>query len=144
MMSALDEAVQVQKAVAHPARLRVLLMLRDGPLCGCQISAITKLAASTVSAHLSVLRGAGLVSERKDGRWVEYSLDQSAETSALLDTIADGVRDDPRIRADAVIGRALRSVSLDQLCRVNLDLEKVGVPCVTAALKETAKILARG
>ncbi|MCA1732644.1 MAG: ArsR family transcriptional regulator, partial [Acidobacteria bacterium] len=33
--------------MAHPVRLRILGMLRDGPLCGCQVAAVVKLAAST-------------------------------------------------------------------------------------------------
>ena len=78
MTTPLARLVQVQKAMGHPVRLRLLAMLRGGPLCVCQMTVVVKLAASTVSEHLSELRKAGLVVERKDGRWVEYRLSDSA------------------------------------------------------------------
>ena len=57
---AIADLVRTHKALAHPGRLRILAMLRGGPLCVCQMTAVLKLAPSTVSAHLSELRSAGL------------------------------------------------------------------------------------
>src|SRR5512146_2972049 len=74
----LTRLVQLHKAIGHPVRLRLLAMLREGPLCVCQMTVVTRLAASTVSEHLSELRRAGLLSERKEGRWVECRLAASA------------------------------------------------------------------
>ena len=51
----LRQASGVLKAAGHPARLRILNMLRPGALCVCQITAVLQLAASTVSAHLAEL-----------------------------------------------------------------------------------------
>jgi ArsR family transcriptional regulator len=60
----LDAVVEAAKALGHPGRLRILAMLRGGPLCVCQITAALGLSGSTVSAHLSDLRRAGLVTEQ--------------------------------------------------------------------------------
>src|SRR3972149_1455078 len=90
----LPRVVRVLKAMAHPARLRMLAMLATGELCVCQLTAVLDLAASTVSGHLADLRVAGLVTERKEGKWVHYSLAHDPKivaviTSALALLVAD-------------------------------------------------------
>jgi DNA-binding transcriptional ArsR family regulator len=115
------------KALGHPARLRILAMLREGELCVCQVTAVLELAASTVSAHLNELKRAGLVLERKDGRWVFYSLSAEAATTALLGDIWALLRDDAQVAADARLLRGLRRIPVETLCRVDLDLARVGL-----------------
>ena len=115
------------KALGHPARLRILAMLREGGLCVCQVTAVLELAASTVSAHLAELKRAGLVLERKDGRWVVYSLSAEAATTALLADIWALLRDDPQVAADARLLRGLRRIPVETLCRVDLDVTRVGL-----------------
>jgi ArsR family transcriptional regulator, arsenate/arsenite/antimonite-responsive transcriptional repressor len=137
----LERAVQVQKAIAHPVRLRILAMLRGGPLCGCQISAVVRLAASTVSEHLSELRKAGLVSLKKEGRWVEYSLAASGATETVLSAVWSEVEADPVIRADAIVIRALRKVPLDELCSVSMDLSRLERPAVGTAVARAERLL---
>jgi DNA-binding transcriptional ArsR family regulator len=122
----------------------MLLMLREGPLCGCQIGAVVKLAASTVSEHLSELKKAGLVVEKKDGRWVEYRLVDDEPGRALIDAVAAGSARDATVRADAVLLKALRRVPLEQLCGVSLDLTRLEQPAVASALEKAGKILSAG
>ncbi|HEY0593016.1 MAG TPA: metalloregulator ArsR/SmtB family transcription factor [Thermoanaerobaculia bacterium] len=136
----LANTVQIQKAMAHPVRLRILSMLREGPLCGCQISAVVKLAASTVSEHLSELKRAGLVAEKKDGRWVEYRLAASGNAEIALGAVLAQMENDPEVRADQVLIRALRRVSLEEICSVDLDLERLGRPALTTAIERSARI----
>ena len=81
MTKPLSGTVDLLKALAHPVRLRILAMLRGGELCLCQMTAVLDLAASTVSAHLGDLKRAGLVEERKDGRWVFHRLADGEEAS---------------------------------------------------------------
>jgi len=90
----------VTKALADIQRLRILMMLRSGELCVCQIIAVLGLAPSTVSKHLSVLANARLVDSRKDGRWAYYRLASLADTHAPLDWLATSLRQDGQIRAD--------------------------------------------
>lgn len=115
------------KALGHPARLRILAMLREGELCVCQVTAVLELAASTVSAHLTELKRAGLVLERKDGRWVFYSLSAEAATTALLGDTWALLGDDAQVAADARLLRGLRRIPVETLCRVDLDLARVGL-----------------
>ena len=127
MMQNLSELVRVHKALAHPVRLRILAMLRRGPLCVCQMTAVLQLAASTVSAHLSDLRRSDLVVERKDGKWVEYRLADAAPGAALAVVPWGDLEKDRMVMQDRALLKALRKVPLEELCRVDLDLSRLGI-----------------
>jgi ArsR family transcriptional regulator len=73
-----DGTVEVLKAVADPSRLRILKLLKEGELCVCEIMAALDRRQSSTSHHLSVLREAGLVRERKDGKWSYYRIADGA------------------------------------------------------------------
>jgi len=57
-MDSLEPLVDLLKTLGHPARLRILALLREGELCVCQINAVLGVATSTVSEHLTELRRA--------------------------------------------------------------------------------------
>lgn len=63
------------KLVAEPNRLRILALLTCGELCVCAIEAAVGLPQNLVSHHLSVLRRAGLVLDRREGKWVYYRIE---------------------------------------------------------------------
>lgn len=136
----LSTMIRMQKAIAHPIRLRILSMLREGPLCGCQISAVVRLAASTVSEHLSELKRAGLVAEKKDGRWVEFRLAASGTAEAVLSAIFLELEGDPEVRADQVLTKALRRVPLEELCGAGNDLARLERPAVANAVARSERI----
>ena len=140
MPTPLASLVQVHKAIAHPIRLRLLAALRNGPLCVCQMTVVVKLAASTVSEHLSELRKAGLVVDRKEGRWVEYRISDGAARAGMLDPIWAALEADPDVRADAVLVRELRRVPLDELCSVDLDLSRIERPRLSGAVAKAESI----
>ncbi len=71
---AMRSTLGITKALSDIQRLRILMVLREGELCVCQIIEVLGLAPSTVSKHLSVLSAAGLVDSRKDGRWAYFRL----------------------------------------------------------------------
>lgn len=123
----LPTLVAAAKAMGHPTRLRILAMLRSGSLCVCQLTAVLHLAASTVSGHLAELRGAGLVTERKFGKWVEYSLAESGPAAAMLEPALAQLEHDGQHGHDAATVQALRTVPLETLCEVGLDLDAAGV-----------------
>jgi len=83
------------KALADQQRLRMLMLLRDGELCVCQIIEILGLAPSTVSKHLSILDAADLVVCRKDGRWAYYRRGKDADVRPLFKWVDDRLADDP-------------------------------------------------
>lgn len=68
-------------ALADPTRLAVLDLLRDGERCVCDLTAALGATQSRLSFHLKVLKDAGLVLDRPDGRWVHYRLAPDALTA---------------------------------------------------------------
>ncbi|HUE77795.1 MAG TPA: metalloregulator ArsR/SmtB family transcription factor [Longimicrobiales bacterium] len=62
------------QAVAEETRFRVVQLLADGERCVCELQEEMDAAQSRLSFHLKKLRDAGVVSDRRDGRWVYYSL----------------------------------------------------------------------
>lgn len=64
----------VIKAMGHPSRLAMLEALRDGQRCVCELQRVVGSDMSTVSKHLSVMKSAGLVEDRKEGLKVHYRL----------------------------------------------------------------------
>jgi ArsR family transcriptional regulator, arsenate/arsenite/antimonite-responsive transcriptional repressor len=99
----LRSTLKVTKALSDVQRLRILMMLRGGELCVCQIIAVLKLAPSTVSKHLSLLSDADLVIYRKEGRWAHFQLPQGEALKRIkpvMTWLEHSVADDPVIRAD--------------------------------------------
>jgi DNA-binding transcriptional ArsR family regulator len=69
------EAADLARALSDPTRLVVAAALREGgELCVCDLAWISGRAQNLVSHHLRVLRSHGLVSSRRDGKMVMYSL----------------------------------------------------------------------
>ncbi len=60
------------KALAHPTRLRILDLLRNGELCVCEIFPALDMEQSNISRHLSILKKEGILSMRKKGLNVYY------------------------------------------------------------------------
>jgi len=70
----LDRAAVLFHALSDSTRLSILEMLRDGECCVCELQDELDAAQSRLSFHLRVLREAGLVSDRREGRWSYYSI----------------------------------------------------------------------
>ncbi|MBP2132527.1 ArsR family transcriptional regulator [Methanomicrobium sp. W14] len=79
-----DEECMNRQSVMHRActditRLKILTLLRGGPLCVCAIREVLGLADSKLSYHLNVLKKAGLISGSQKYRWIIYSLTKQGE-----------------------------------------------------------------
>lgn len=61
-------------ALADETRLQIVDRLRDGEQCVCDLTDLLDTAQSRLSFHLKSLKDAGIITDRKDGRWVYYSL----------------------------------------------------------------------
>lgn len=91
-MSQDDRLAELAKALAHPARQRILRLLRDTPGCiGGDIVDAVGLAQSTVSEHLRILKAAGIISGEIAGQRVCYALNPAA-LGPLADLIASLTR----------------------------------------------------
>lgn len=92
-------------ALSDETRLEILDMLRDGERCVCDLQDVLDAAQSRLSFHLKVLRDAGLVSDRREGRWSYYRVNGEAlaEVHGLVRALGTGAAAGSRTRQ--VFGR---------------------------------------
>ncbi len=83
------------KALSDPLRLRILDRLRGGERCVCELIDALDVAQSLLSFHLKTLKDAGLVTDRRDGRWMHYALDTAAleELDMFMGSLRKRTRD---------------------------------------------------
>lgn len=62
------------KALSDPARIKIVYALKDGELCVCEIMELLDMPQTMVSHHCKILKVAGIVADKKSGKWVHYSL----------------------------------------------------------------------
>ena|SRR6185436_13743254 len=74
----LSRAVELFHALSDETRLEIVQRLRGGERCVCDLTDLLEAAQSRLSFHLKVLKDAGLVSDRREGRWIHYSLNRDA------------------------------------------------------------------
>jgi ArsR family transcriptional regulator len=73
-----ERAIELFHALSDETRLEIIELLRKGERCVCELTDTLDTAQSRLSFHLRVLKDAGIVRDRKDGRWVHYELDPEA------------------------------------------------------------------
>jgi ArsR family transcriptional regulator, arsenate/arsenite/antimonite-responsive transcriptional repressor len=85
-----DRAVRLFHAVSDGTRLSILERLRFGERCVCDMTDALDAAQSRLSFHLKVLKDAGLVTDRREGRWMYYTLNQDTlgEMAELVEGLA--------------------------------------------------------
>lgn len=90
----LGRAAHLFHALSDETRLAILEMLRDGERCVCELQGALDAAQSRLSFHLKVLKEAGLVTDRREGRWAYYTLaaDAFAEAHDLVRALATAQR----------------------------------------------------
>lgn len=74
----MEQTQRLLRALAEPIRLQVVQALQDGERCVCELTGDLELAQSKLSFHLKVLKDAGLIRSRQEGRWIYYRLEPSA------------------------------------------------------------------
>ncbi|MBV9214766.1 MAG: metalloregulator ArsR/SmtB family transcription factor [Acidobacteria bacterium] len=89
-------------ALADRTRLRLLNLLRGGEVCVCFFAGTLGTNNPKISRHLSYLRRAGLVTGRRDGKWVHYSLKrpENKQADELLEATLNMLEDDNEMIAD--------------------------------------------
>ena len=110
MRNTLDSFVSITKALSDSSRVRILMALRIGELCVCQIIELLGLAPSTVSKHMSILKQAGLVKSRKKARWIYYRLADDDEQTAIIRGIYAWIVDE--LHNDETIGKDSRNLKI--------------------------------
>jgi len=90
----MNDVVKTFKALSDETRVRIIKLLEHGELCVCDIGAALGMVQPKVSFHLGVLKNSGLLKDRKQGKWVHYSLDESEMFKRfLLLSVAEKVSD---------------------------------------------------
>jgi DNA-binding transcriptional ArsR family regulator len=116
----MKQFMAITKALSDPNRVRMLLALRGGELCVCQITELFGFAPSTVSKHLSILHHAGLIRSRKSERWVYYRLpDKTAEVAVreALDWVHKSLAKTAETAADGKKLKQILRTDLAVICR---------------------------
>src|SRR5215471_20372563 len=76
--SNLARAAALFHALSDETRLEILEKLRNGEQCVCELTDVLKAAQSRLSFHVRVLKDAGLIRDRPEGRWMYYALNEEA------------------------------------------------------------------
>ena len=86
-----EQATRLFHALSDQTRLSILQRLRFGERCVCDLTDALEAAQSRLSFHLKVLKDAGLVTDRREGRWMYYTLNTDAlrEVSGFVDALAE-------------------------------------------------------
>lgn len=116
----MNEFLSLTNALADESRLRLLLALRGGELCACQLTELIQLAPSTVSKHLFLLRNAGLLESRKAGRWVYFKRAGRGAPVVVreaMDWVDKSLRGSPAAQADARKLKRILQEDPVQLCK---------------------------
>ena len=74
---------KIFKALGDETRLMVLLLLQSGEKCACVLLACVSVSQPTLSHHMKILVESGIVSARKEGKWIYYSIDQQGSRKAI-------------------------------------------------------------
>ena len=114
------DIMDMYKALADEQRLRILYALRGGELCVCQLIALLKLAPSTVSKHLTILRSARLIESRKSSRWMYYRLAKEfrpASAGRVLELLFKDMQRTEKIVKDQKHLKRICGEGLDAICR---------------------------
>lgn len=90
-------------ALADRTRLRLLNLMRNGEVCVCFFAETIGTNNPKISRHLSYLKRAGLVTGRRDGKWMHYRINPPADAAAaeVFKATMKMLENDPQMRADA-------------------------------------------
>lgn len=102
-MDRLDKKIKILKAISDESRVRILAILKEKQnLCVCEIREIIGLSQPAISSHLKILENAGLIQNVKDGKWVNYRLNDKLEIKIkeLLDNLLISLEDSSKMNSD--------------------------------------------
>jgi ArsR family transcriptional regulator len=89
-------------ALSDRTRLRLLNLMNGREVCVCYFVEILKQSQPKVSRHLAYLRRAGVVSARREGKWMHYSIERPADAgaAAILDVTLESLKADREMQSD--------------------------------------------
>ena len=70
----MKKLVETAQAIFDLSRLQIIKLLQTREMCVCELAELSNLSSPRISQHLAVLRRVVIVKERRDGKWIFYSL----------------------------------------------------------------------
>jgi ArsR family transcriptional regulator len=104
----MNDLVRLLEALADPTRLRIVNLLRGGEICVCYFVELLGEPQPKISRHLAYLRRAEIVSARREGKWMHYSLAAPAPPlRQVFNAVISAVADEKQMQRDrAALERA--------------------------------------
>ena len=108
------DLVRLFAALADPTRLRLLNLMAGREVCVCYFVEILKQGQPKISRHLAYLRNAGIVTARREGKWMHYSIQRPNDVAAnsILEAVLANLAESPDMQAD--LARLNRACSQPQ------------------------------
>lgn len=106
------------KALADSTRLRIVSILRDGPLCVCSIERVLGISQTSTSRHLAKLQSSGIVAGERQAQWVYYRISEefTRDHEPLLEYLYREAKNEPQLQQDRAI--LARHITEGTLCAV--------------------------
>ena len=119
----MKDLISIFKALSDKTRLRILKLLEHGELCVCDMVAAFDMIQPKVSFHLNVLKQAGFVKDRKEGKWMHYGIDDSDLFKRLLilsvmEKIPRDMLEEDTKRLEEFLGNKAQATPLRACCAV--------------------------
>jgi ArsR family transcriptional regulator len=115
----MKEIAIIFKALSDDTRLRVIKLLQERELCVCELMQVLDMSQPRISRHMSVLKNAGLVEDRREGKWVHYFLcngTDNEDIKRILQSFSQMANDNQLVQEDKKkLKKALR-LSEKKIC----------------------------
>ena len=80
----MEATIKMFKALSDETRLRIYLLLLQGELCVCELVNILNMEQSRISHSIRILKEAGLVDNRREGKWIIYTVNAETENNRII------------------------------------------------------------
>lgn len=88
----MEAAIKIFKALSDETRLRIYLILLQGELCVCELVNILNMEQSRISHSVRILKEAGLVVNRRQGKWIIYAVNPETENNRIIQSLKDELK----------------------------------------------------
>ena len=114
----MEKELKCFKALSDKNRLRVVLALcHYSDICACQLTELLGVTGATASRHMGLLLDTNLITSRKEGRWVFYSLTTEGKEHPAVLWAQKNLQDDAQIVADNLALEEILAENPEDLCR---------------------------
>ena len=88
----MEAAIKMFKALSDETRLRIYLLLLQGELCVCELVNILNMEQSRISHSVRILKEAGLVVNRREGKWIIYAVNPETENNKIIQSLKNELK----------------------------------------------------